>query len=66
MKWRVVRLFGVIIASVAAAGCALPLGPWGGPAYELNVGDIGAGKQAITPRNDSDYQNGDAVNARRK
>jgi hypothetical protein len=60
------RLVVVIVAMIAAAGCTVPLGPWGGPAYELNVGDIGTGKQAITPRNDADFVGGAEINMKRK
>jgi hypothetical protein len=63
---RVAKPVIVLIGAVIAAGCTVPLGPWGGPAYDLDTSKIGSGAAAITPRNDADYSNGDAVNAKRK
>jgi hypothetical protein len=46
------RCVFVLALVVVAGGCSIPLGPWGGPAYELDTTLIGTGKQAIIPRED--------------
>jgi hypothetical protein len=48
-------IVSVLVALFAASGCTVPLGPWGGPAYELDVGKIGSGQQAIKPKEDGLY-----------
>lgn len=52
-------LFGC--ALLALPGCCLvsQLGPWGGPAYDLDYDKIGTGEQVITPTNDPWYMNGE-------
>ena len=54
----------VLTAAVAAAnGCSLiPLGPWGGPAYQLD--ESGGGEPAIKLRNDHQYWNGEPMDYR--
>jgi len=54
------------LAAVAMPGCCLvsQLGPWGGPAYDLDYDKIGTGEQAITPTNDPWYMNGEPQDCR--
>jgi hypothetical protein len=66
MTKNALRFIVVSVISVCTTGCTVPLGPWGGPAYDLNVADVGTGKQAITPRNDADYVGGSEINTKRK
>lgn len=54
-----------LILVIAPAGCRwLDLGPWGGPAYTLDTEKVGTGQQAITPRNDAGYADGQALDCR--
>ena len=43
---------------VAGVGCSFNLGPWGGPAYTLDLDRVGTGEEAINLRNDAYYQDG--------
>jgi hypothetical protein len=56
----------LVLAMVATPGCCIvsQLGPWGGPAYDLDYGKIGTGEQAITPTNDAFYMNGEPQDCR--
>jgi hypothetical protein len=55
----------LLILTATIAGCSSwNLGPWGGPAYTLDTEKIGTGQQAITPRNDAFYQNGEPMDYR--
>lgn len=59
------RLAMLLICTAPAVGCSSwNLGPWGGPAYTLDTEKIGTGQQAITPRNDAFYQNGEPMDYR--
>ena len=59
--WRVLGL----LLSICPTGCCLvDLGPWGGPAYTLDTSKIGTGQQAITPRDDAQYWNGQPMDNR--
>jgi hypothetical protein len=52
---------------VMGAGCAaIGLGPDRGPKYDLNLGKIGTGEQAITPTNNNEFWNGMPMDARTK
>jgi hypothetical protein len=60
-----VRVALLMCATVPLAGCGLfDLGPSGGPAYQLDSAKVGTGQQAITPRNDSSYWNGQPMDYR--
>jgi hypothetical protein len=54
-----------LLAALAGllVGCD-DLGPWGGPAYTVDWNKIGTGEQAILPRNDASYWNGEAMDYR--
>ena len=55
------------VVAFLVAGCGeIPLGPWGGPAYTLDTEKIGTGQQAISPRNDALYSNGEPMDRRSK
>jgi hypothetical protein len=54
----------LLMTLLAAAGCRIPVGPWGGPGYELHTDKIGTGEQAIQPRNDSTYWHGERMDQR--
>ena len=58
IPWSTFLFVGLMLQ----AGCSL--GPWGGPAYTIDWGKIGSGEQAIVPRNDSSYSNGEPTNYR--
>jgi hypothetical protein len=54
-------------ASVVLPGCCglvSNLGPWGGPAYEIDHDKIGTGEQAIVPRNDELFWDGEPMDLR--
>jgi len=53
-----------LIMFTAISGCAWNLGPWGGPAYMLDLNRVGSGEQAIQPRNDDANWHGQPVNLR--
>jgi hypothetical protein len=62
---RVLRLALLSAAATLPTGCGLvDLGPWGGPAYSLDIDKIGTGQQAITPRNDTSNWNGESTDTR--
>ena len=50
--------FLLLALPVAGSGCSINLGPWGGPAYTLDLDRIGTGEPAINLRNDESYQDG--------
>jgi hypothetical protein len=52
------------LASVSAGCSSIDLGPWGGPAYTLHTDQIGSGRNAILPRNDAQFSNGEPVDYR--
>jgi hypothetical protein len=59
----------VVLAPLAALplGCStlgFDIGPWGGPAYKLDLDTVGTGEQAIVPRNDYSYANGEPLDYR--
>jgi hypothetical protein len=54
----------LLFLSACVAGCSWPLGPWGGPAYTLDFDKIGTGLQAISPRNDAFFQDGEPMDYR--
>jgi hypothetical protein len=58
---RILFLIVLLAALVSTvSSCSdVPMGPWGGPAYVLEPSKIGTGEQAIVPRNDCDYANGE-------
>ena len=61
----VVRLLVLLTIVCQSAGCALiNLGPWGGPAYTLDLGKIGTSDQAIAPRNDASFSSGEPMDYR--
>ncbi|HVJ79972.1 MAG TPA: hypothetical protein VNC50_02785 [Planctomycetia bacterium] len=62
--WRAILQPLVMTAVLASAtGCSLiPLGPWGGPAYQLD--ESGSGGPEIKPRNDHQYWNGEPMDYR--
>ena len=65
MNGRSAWTFALLVLISAQAGCAyLPLGPWGGPAYDLDLGKIGTGEPAIVPRNDPAYLFGEPMDCR--
>lgn len=52
----------VLLILTCLSGCvSIDLGPWGGPAYTLDTDKIGTGEQAIRPRNDNKYMNGEPM-----
>ena len=57
MRRIAIALFLAFASVTLPTGCQL--GPWGGPAYDVDYGKIGTGEQAITPRNDAFYMNGE-------
>lgn len=59
-------LLSLCLAAVLAPGCCLvsQLGPWGGPAYDLDYSKIGTGEQVITPSNDEFHINGEPQDCR--
>jgi hypothetical protein len=61
MSQSILRLMLFALIALAPAGCSIPLGPWGGPAYTLEPSQIGTGQDAIVPRNDARYADGEAM-----
>ena len=63
MRGIVLRL--VALAAITLVGCSsIGLGPWGGPAYDLDVNKIGTGEPAISLRNDGEFWNGQPMDCR--
>jgi len=61
------RFFGVgLVIALVSAGCSWPLGPWGGPAYELDLSKVGTGQEAISLRNDAEYKNGEPMDYKKR
>jgi hypothetical protein len=59
--WALLILFGLLSSS----GCAwIQLGPWGGPAYDLQFDKVGTGEQAIVPTNNAAYCDGQPMDTR--
>ena len=55
--------FGLLLL-ISVTGCpSIDLGPWGGAAYTLDTGKIGSGQQAIIPRNDNQYWDGQPMDS---
>jgi hypothetical protein len=50
------------LAALAACGCSLPA--TGGRAYDIDASKIGTGEQAVVPRNDSQFWNGQQMDTR--
>ena len=53
----ILRLAFLLTIATLPTGCNI--GPWGGPVYTVDPSLIGSGQQAITPRTDSFFANGD-------
>jgi hypothetical protein len=59
------RLYvSAILAGLASGCCSCDFPSWGGPALSLDSSKIGTGQQAIAPRNDAEYANGEPMNLR--
>jgi hypothetical protein len=59
--WALAILAGLL----ASSGCgSFQLGPWGGPAYDLQFDKVGTGQQAIVPTNDAAYWDGQPMDTR--
>jgi hypothetical protein len=60
-RWALLILVGLLSSS----GCGgFQLGPWGGPAYDLQLDKVGTGGQAIVPTNDAAYCDGQPMDSR--
>ena len=67
MMRRVLRIILILAFLSQGTGCpSIDLGPWGGPAYTIDTSLIGTGQQAITPRNDTWYANGEPLDYRKR
>lgn len=53
------------LAIALSAGCSWDLPSFGGVGYQLNTDRIGTGQPAITPRNDHQFWDGEAMDNRR-
>jgi hypothetical protein len=58
------RLVLFLVPITLASGCSIPTGPQNGYQCTLYTGSIGTGEQAITPRNDESYSNGEPMDHR--
>jgi hypothetical protein len=57
--------FLILAGLLSSSGCGgFQLGPWGGPAYDLQFDKVGTGEQAIVPANDAAYWNGQPMDTR--
>jgi hypothetical protein len=49
----------VLVSLVSLTGCGTwNLGPWGGPAYEMDLSKMGTGESVFSLRNDAYYLDG--------
>jgi hypothetical protein len=62
MRRTVARLAALV--AITFAGCQLPLGPWGGPAYEVDTTKAGSDESSISLRNDAQFWNGQPMDCR--
>ena len=63
----IIRVTLVMASAVVLVGCRsvnLGIGSRGGPAYTVRGDKIGSGEQAIVPRNNSRYWNGEPMDFR--
>jgi hypothetical protein len=61
----ILRLVLLLIGAATLTGCSSwNLGPWGGPAYTLEMDKVGTGQPAVIPRNDAFYQDGESMDCR--
>jgi len=55
----------ILVELLSSSGCgSFQLGPWGGPAYDLQIDKVGTGEQAIVPTNDAAYWDGQPMDTR--
>jgi hypothetical protein len=56
------RIIAAVLLIGSLSGCGVfNLGPWGGPAYEMDTDKLGTGQQTIVPRTDATYYNGEQM-----
>lgn len=59
MSANVVKFVLFLVIVTMLTGCGIiGLPPWGGSAYGVDLGKIGTGEQAVTPRNDPWHSGG--------
>ena len=56
----------LVLATISISCGTIDLGPRGGPAHTLDTDKIGTGQQAINPRNDAQYWNGQPMDYRNR